>query len=35
VEPLAEPGDEAAADVERHALYRELYPALSPLFPRM
>jgi xylulokinase len=35
VEPLAEPGDEAAAYVERHALYRELYPALSPLFPRM
>jgi xylulokinase len=35
VTPLAEPGPDAAAYAERHALYRELYPALAPLFPRM
>ncbi len=35
VEPLAEPGPEAAGYAERHALHRELYPALAPLFPRM
>jgi xylulokinase len=35
VTPLAEPGSNAAAYAERHALYRELYPALAPLFPRM
>ena len=36
VAPLAEPGAEAAAAYrERHALHRELYPALAPLFPRM
>jgi xylulokinase len=35
VTPLAEPGPEAAAYAERHAVYRELYPALAPLFPRM
>ena len=35
VEPLAEPGPGASAYAERHALYRELYPALAGLFPRM
>jgi xylulokinase len=35
VTPQAQPGPEADAYAERHALYRELYPALSPLFPRM
>ena len=35
VAPLAEPGPDALAYVERHALYRELYPALAPLYPRM
>lgn len=35
VEPLAEPGPDAAAYAERHTVHRELYPALAPLFPRM
>ena len=35
VTPLAEPGPGAATYAERHARYRELYPALAPLFPRM
>lgn len=35
VEPLAEPGPDAAGYAERHALHRELYPALATLFPRM
>jgi xylulokinase len=35
VTPLAVPGPDGAAYAERHALYRELYPALAPLFPRM
>jgi xylulokinase len=35
VTPLAEPGPDAGAYAERHAVYRELYPALAPLFPRM
>ena len=35
VASLAEPGVEAVAYRERHALYRELYPALAPVFPRM
>jgi xylulokinase len=35
VTPLAEPGPDAEAYAERHALHRELYPALAPLFPRM
>jgi len=35
VEPLAEPGPDAVAYAERHALYRELYPALEGLFPRL
>jgi xylulokinase len=33
--PAAEPGPDAAAYAERHATYRELYPALAPIFPRM
>ncbi len=33
--PSAEPGPDAAAYAEAHALYRDLYPALAPLFPRM
>jgi xylulokinase len=35
VRPLAEPGPDAAAYAERHARYRELYPALAPIFPRL
>ncbi len=35
VTPLAEPGPGAAAYAERHARYRELYPALAPMFPHM
>ncbi len=35
VRPLAEPGPAAAVYAERHAVYRELYPALAPLFSRM
>jgi xylulokinase len=35
VTPMAEPGPDRAAYVERHALHRELYPALAPIFPRM
>ena len=35
VTPLAEPGPDADAYAERHAVYRELYPALAPLFPRL
>jgi xylulokinase len=34
VSPLAEPGPDREAYAERHALYRELYPALAPIFPR-
>jgi xylulokinase len=30
--PAAEPGDDAAAYAERHEAYRELYPALAPIF---
>jgi xylulokinase len=33
--PVAAPGPDAALYAERHALYRELYPALKRLFPRM
>jgi xylulokinase len=33
--PMAEPGPDRATYRERHALHRELYPALAPLFPRM
>ena len=35
VEPLAEPGPDAARYAERHVLHRELYPALAALYPRM
>ena len=35
ISPQAQPGPEAGPYAERHALYRELYPALAPLFPRM
>jgi xylulokinase len=35
VTPLAEPGREGDAYAERHAVYRELYPALATLFPRL
>jgi xylulokinase len=35
VEPLAEPGPDAAAYAERHERYRELYQALSGIFPRL
>ena len=34
VTPLADPGPESAAYAERHAIYRDLYPALAPIFPR-
>jgi xylulokinase len=32
--PVAEPGEDTSLYRERHAAYRALYPALSPLFPR-
>ena len=35
VTPVAEPGPDAAAYGERHAVYRTLYPALAPTFPRL
>lgn len=35
VTPLAQPGPDREVYAERHALHRELYPALAPLFPRM
>jgi xylulokinase len=35
VTPLAEPGADVDAYAGRHAVYRDLYPALAPLFPRM
>jgi xylulokinase len=35
VTPLAEPGADVAVYAERHAVYRDLYPALAPLYPRM
>ncbi|HTE65616.1 MAG TPA: xylulokinase [Candidatus Binatia bacterium] len=31
----AGPGPDASAYAEAHAVYRDLYPALAPLFPRM
>jgi xylulokinase len=31
----ASPGPDASVYAEAHAVYRELYPALAPLFPRM
>lgn len=33
--PAAAPGPNAPLYAEAHALYRDLYPALAPLFPRM
>jgi xylulokinase len=33
-EPIAAPGPDAAAYRDAHAVYRELYPALSPFFHR-
>jgi xylulokinase len=33
--PMAQPGPDVARYAERHAVYRELYPALRLLFPRM
>jgi len=33
--PAAEPGPNAAVYAERHAVYRELYPALAPTFPKL
>jgi xylulokinase len=33
--PVAEPGADAATYATGHALYRELYPALAGLYPRM
>lgn len=35
VTPMAAPGPDAPIYAERHALHRDLYPALAPLFPRM
>ena len=35
VRPVATPGPDAAVYAERHAIYRELYPALAPTFPRI
>jgi xylulokinase len=35
VAPVAQPGPDASAYTEGHALYRDLYPALAPIFPRM
>jgi len=33
--PVAAPGPDAGAYADAHAVYRTLYPALAPLFPRM
>jgi xylulokinase len=35
VTPVASPGPDAALYAERHAVYRELYPALRDTFPRL
>jgi xylulokinase len=35
VTPMASPGPDAATYAERHAIYRELYPALEATFPRL
>jgi hypothetical protein len=32
---VASPGPDAATYAERHAVYRELYPALKDTFPRL
>jgi xylulokinase len=33
--PAASPGPDSAVYAEAHAVYRDLYPALAPIFPRM
>ena len=33
--PAAAPGPDAATYAEAHGVYRDLYPALAPIFPRM
>src|SRR5439155_13644342 len=33
--PTAQPGSDQALYAEAHAIYRELYPALAPVFPRL
>jgi hypothetical protein len=33
--PVASPGPDAARYAEAHAIYRDLYPALAPIFPRL
>ena len=33
--PVASPGPDAAAYARVHAIYRDLYPALAPIFPRL
>jgi len=33
--PVATPGAAAARYAEAHAIYRDLYPALAPIFPRL
>ena len=34
-QPLAQPGPAAPSYAAAHAVYRELYPALAPIFPRL
>jgi xylulokinase len=33
--PVAEPGADAATYAEAYGTYRDLYPALAPIFPRL
>jgi xylulokinase len=33
--PVASPGPDAGRYAEAHAIYRDLYPALAPIFPRL
>jgi xylulokinase len=35
VTPVASPGPDARRYAERHAVYRDLYPALREMFPRL
>ena len=35
VTPVASPGPDAPAYAQAHAIYRDLYPALAPIFPRL
>jgi xylulokinase len=35
VTPVAAPGPDAMVYAERHAVYREVYPALAPTFPQL